>query len=1685
VRAAMARALAAIAVGLLASAALAATLAAGAQAGDAAASPPSGEADALRLIEDAEREHGIIVDHLTHRLLTVTGGTTKHTPAEDAVNIALAAEPIFLQLEHAVRSHVQRVAHVARHGAASKVHARAEVAAQRAGGFLMTEDATDTSCFACLYLMQKVLAETEPYNSPAVQAGTAAAMSEEARRIGSGARGVPIQRPMASAYQSRNLPNNDPEPPNGTPLLSPPTAMNGWAQSTSPLLFHGSAGHPVTNPWAQFRPRDEADAEEVEKHMPPEEPLPGLDPALWPELDMANTPAEEEKYQGVAPDDSSSSEEDEDEGGDEEDGDSNEGEEEEDGEDSNEEEEANGGEEAEDENDGGDSFLQVRSARSARFAAASAALARARVAEAPAPPEWSFSAPAEAYAAWGEPPAIGPRLRPPIPPFMGPGTSWRKQAPHYAGHGPLSAFDTFKPEVQRAPCVRSSEPLGVAQPLDGPAMPCLGHVSNRLHLLEAATMPEAGRTATTNEGELATAGPAIGLDSIKPPSILLETSSSSAASSSSHASQTAAARAPSARGPAAFLQARARARFGSTSQEFPPSPAVEDVPVEAYMQYTEPPAIGPRIPPPVQDGGATLGGANRPLTFNKHNGAIVMAMGDDTERGPPMLAPQALVRALEAGRPTRFTTSLAGTLDDIVGNGVGPMLVPELDANGAVVTDEAGAPRMRVADVEDKMSAPFPRPDPDAASLLQRSGAAAAPVDTASFLQAASAARSRGTPPSAEEMSFPGSFFADVPEGAYFAHAHPPMIGPNVPPPLPRVPGKLSGDRVWGDAAPGTPAGDLLADARGPEGASPFASTDEFFGAPASQVGSDGPTFSGDLMQRTPDGGIKLRGAVSLGNPPQLGGAYGDVHSQMAAPLSGVSAGGPFPAPIGPRSFLQERAAAGLGSGAGGLPERLPGVATATEMAPAASGVHAGVPGLQGAVKGDAKMPEAAAADLKAPGVFAQMIHSAITPITAEPRAPDLDFPALGVDAVSNPNTAVEVKGDKLVPVGSLLQRGAAAAAGKAKEAEDSEGEAEEESDGQQEDGGDVFHPQGEEPGEPRDLAAGLLTPPDQVGKPRDRAAMSAAFHADRNVMGARPGLLSEGIDHPEGLTGLTGPSHGCTADEVDGSGKQVAKGQCPSGTPHERVADKAGEQEVFGKYTASRGRADSNWPTPDGIPVHAGESVPGVEPVLQKTGLTASSAMAAGLKALPFGKKKEKPYAAKAPEIMPHGLRGTSTGGGEVGPRFGDWLNPDAGLFSKPRCTTENFNDKPTDLADDMSDPASCYHTSWLAHHMTDKVIGKMPLYGPPAYGTARGSSADYERFAHPARTGAARFAERDAAPASAPAPAPEAKAKAKAAGPAPSAAADDVSLLQAVGGNAKAGSRLASRSKRVEAAAKRHAPRAAPELGELPRLAEAGAASQAGLGGIVDRAREAARPLPHSCRTSDGGLCRQRLRAPTPWQMRRTFRRMMMQSRSYALSSKWTQALRMLCTALPPLGQPRPPVMEGSGTWGSNGASSGIKAPIKKPLGMLNFDGAKGIKNTVHTDGPKGGIDDYLRRADKIAESGYEGPRPPPRLQSEGLASNGKVESQPFTGYVREPTPYGDHPAVGQMMDMGMPPMLASQCDRLSKKLEMVADLYLHAYDMEETCTEIKMCKGAPFGITTSAGGTSSMARMFEATV
>ncbi|KAA0155209.1 hypothetical protein FNF29_01959 [Cafeteria roenbergensis] len=1501
----MARALAAIAVGLLASAALAATLAAGAQAGDAAASPLGAEADALRLIEDAEREHGIIVDHLTHRLLTVTGGTTKHTPAEDAVNIALAAEPIFLQLEHAVRSHVQRVAHVARHGVASKVHARAEVAAQRAGGFLMTEDATDTSCFACLYLMQKVLAETEPYNSPAVQAGTAAAMSEEARRIGSGARGVPIQRPMASAYQSRNLPNNDPEPPNGTPLLSPPTAMNGWAQSTSPLLFHGSAGHPVTNPWAQFRPRDEADAEEVEKHMPPEEPLPGLDPALWPELDMANTPAEEEKYQGVAPDDSSSSsEEDEDEGGDEEDEDSNEGEEEEEGEDSNEEEEANGGEEAEDENDGGDSFLQ-----------------------------------------------------------------------------------------------------------------------------------------------------------------------------------TAAARAPRARGPAAFLQARARARFGSTSQEFPPSPAVEDVPVEAYMQYTEPPAIGPRIPPPVQDGGATLGGANRPLTFNKHNGAIVMAMGDDTERGPPMLAPQALVRALEAGRPTRFTTSLAGTLDDIVGNGVGPMLVPELDANGAVVTDEAGAPRMRVADVEDKMAAPFPRPDPDAASLLQRSGAAAAPVDTASFLQAASAARSRGTPPSAEEMSFPGSFFADVPEGAYFAHAHPPMIGPNVPPPLPRVPGKLSGDRVWGDAAPGTPAGDLLADARGPEGASPFASTDEFFGAPASQVGSDGPTFSGDLMQRTPDGGIKLRGAVSLGNPPQLGGAYGDVHSQMAAPLSGVSAGGPFPAPIGPRSFLQERAAAGLGSGAGGLPERLPGVATATEMAPAASGVHAGVPGLQGAVKGDAKMPEAAAADLKAPGVFAQMIHSAITPITAEPHAPDLDFPALGVDAVSNPNTAVEVKGDKLVPVGSLLQRGAAAAAGKAKEAEDSEGEAEEESDGQQEDGGDVFHPQGEEPGEPRDLAAGLFTPPDQVGKPRDRAAMSAAFHADRNVMGARPGLLSEGIDHPEGLTGLTGPSHGCTADEVDGSGKQVAKGQCPSGTPHERVADKAGEQEVFGKYTASRGRADSNWPTPDGIPVHAGESVPGVEPVLQKTGLTASSAMAAGLKALPFGKKKEKPYAAKAPEIMPHGLRGTSTGGGEVGPRFGDWLNPDAGLFSKPRCTTENFNDKPTDLADDMSDPASCYHTSWLAHHMTDKVIGKMPLYGPPAYGTARGSSADYERFAHPARTGAARFAERDAAPASAPAPAPAPEAKA--AGPAPSAAADDVSLLQAVGGNAKAGSRLASRSKRVEAAAKRHAPRAAPELGELPRLAEAGAASQAGLGGIVDRAREAARPLPHSCRTSDGGLCRQRLRAPTPWQMRRTFRRMMMQSRSYALSSKWTQALRMLCTALPPLGQPRPPVMEGSGTWGSNGASSGIKAPIKKPLGMLNFDGAKGIKNTVHTDGPKGGIDDYLRRADKIAESGYEGPRPPPRLQSEGLASNGKVESQPFTGYVREPTPYGDHPAVGQMMDMGMPPMLASQCDRLSKKLEMVADLYLHAYDMEETCTEIKMCKGAPFGITTSAGGTSSMARMFEATV
>ncbi len=168
----MARFLAWLAIG----AALVATEAA--EAADPAAARHAGAPDAdaahLEEVEQAEKEHGIIVEHLTHRLVSLASGTTAETPAEERRRAALAAEPILLQLEHAVKAHVQRLQATHRRASSQRVKSRATSLAHRAPGILGGAAAPNEACFACLYLMQKTLAETEPYYSAAVQAGTAA-----------------------------------------------------------------------------------------------------------------------------------------------------------------------------------------------------------------------------------------------------------------------------------------------------------------------------------------------------------------------------------------------------------------------------------------------------------------------------------------------------------------------------------------------------------------------------------------------------------------------------------------------------------------------------------------------------------------------------------------------------------------------------------------------------------------------------------------------------------------------------------------------------------------------------------------------------------------------------------------------------------------------------------------------------------------------------------------------------------------------------------------------------------------------------------------------------------------------------------------------------------------------------------------------------------------------------------------------------------------------------------------------------------------------------------------------------------------------------------------------------------------------------------------------------------------------
>lgn len=1120
---------------------------------------------------------------------------------------------------------------------------------------------------------------------------------------------------------------------------------------------------------------------------------------------------------------------------------------------------------------------------------------------------------------------------------------------------------------------------------------------------------------------------------------------------------------------AAFLQSKAQARaeagasLASTAEHRALGVAQEeDAPPEAYMMYSDPPSIGPRIPPPVRQGDLPSDDT-KPLTFNKHMGAPINFLGRDTDPAPPMVAPQGLIRALERGIVPDMTPTGVGTLDSL-GTGMGltnsgPLMVAERDSSGNVVVDGNNLPKMDLVDIRSGMQNPFPRPQAElmgAASLLQAESASRAnqdrrntatldhapsePVTAASFLQAQS--RDRASQADAQnEFHVPQSFMVgEVPENAFFLRANPPMIGPNVPPPLPNLPART--DRpVWGqqeqqadmDAAqlPGTPGHSL-----------------------------DG--FQTSLIPMTPDGGV----APMVGYPP-----INDVRT-MDFPSNSVS-GPAGPPPVGriPHSFLQTHARAASGD------SQLPPAVSRADMLPSLAGANSAIAGISSRDgKHNIGMP---AKPTKLDGdALSQMINNPATVFDMDVRSPDLDFPTAGTGITTLP---VSTDGKSIKVEVSLLQADAAKAAA----AEDGEGDME-------------ALPLETEPGIPKDLAAGYHRPISKANEPltpEEAEDMRKAFHQSTTTS---PGSFSnsfvQGADMG-GPEGITGPAYGCKPDHLDADGHAVM-GECPSGL-HDRIADHTGEEAVFEKYAPSRGKAHFNWPTADGRPAAPLDGLAGGPTEQQKVSKGVFGAL--GSLASKFGSTSK--FAVPTPSPIPVGWRGPSTGGGEVGSRFSDWNNPDAGLFDEPTCVTESLGQKPTILMpSEIENPQDCSHRTWLASQMTVKVGKKSVMY--PKDSVEKPNSV-FERLrkAISAKTGMFSLLQADASTGLAEHNAAGSKAATR-----ENVHARRAAAAAAARANAKPSAALGHAAGRaaVEAAPRMAETRASAEskAAALRRVAAAARAkADAAAGAAADRAlspgrsmtllMERKRPVPHYCRSTDGGLCRQRLRAPSPWQLDRLFRRVAMESRKAALQTKWMRALERICSSIPAMGQPRPPVSEdrpGTPVSGNPSGSPNMLGQVgtvfnsitsmKNKLGLGGF--SKGIE--VNSKAPQGGVDGLLRATDRQQESGYEGSRPPPRLQSEGLAANGKVESQPFTAYVTEPTAYGDHPAVGQLTDLGMPPMLAKQCSVLGGKLRDVADLYLHAYDLEEVCVEIKMCEGKDFGITHSSEGTSLKSKMYS---
>jgi hypothetical protein len=1678
----------------------------------------------LEELRQAEQEHALIVEHLTGRLGEVVGGQNVASSAEERAAFAKAMEPVFLQLEHAVKAHTQTM-----HKIKSRSLARSgSTATASVGGF--GQSSNDETCFACLYLMQRVLAFTEPFFSPAVRGPSNAAFANEAFHPRSGSSLLPVQFPMSSAYQTRHYELNG-QAPVHSHLMGKLATGNGWATPTNPLENPPSA--PVVNPWDQMTPRhrDGGPSEEYDAFAKAAEDREGEAGKAenWPRLDASNSPADEEKGRRVAQqlmeqgEETSSGEEEEeadgseeessvggseeqDEGGEvdesggesgeedpsqgEEEGDTSQQEEEEEGDTSQqgeeeegdtsqqgEEEETSAGEEVtEEEQGGGESFLQVSHGSSHAL--------RETPVRKDAPP-WSYKAPLEAYEQWNEPKAIGPRLLPPIPPFMGEGRRWDQSAPRDADQGVGSVYELFHPESGRLAC-RTSPPVGVLLPNvpETEAVPCMRHRSERLSMLESALVkgwspdkaPEGSVPLQKDQesaSEPATAGPVMGTDSLYPlflqtrarpgavepavlgsatdepppelfklwrsnppvqPAMVPEPMPGTPAEAGGLGGSPMQWRTPPGTSPAAdgrlsdavmdpvlegvswveaqaqlsadpmvvFLQEhsrqRARARAGEDTRTeldklLHPKKAVNwgDVPDTAYLAYTEPPAIGPRVPPPVDAGKLPA----KPLSFNKHLGAPLMSLPPSDEVGMPMIAPHAWAEAYKAGlvKPA--------PLDQAIPEGLStPMLVPEGDGSDPS--------KVQVADVHDNMQFPF--------TLLMQTRATKV-TSLGSLLQAGAVSKLR------QDLSM--QYFGDVPQGVYEQYAHPPAIGPAIPPPLPQSPGRPSRP-VWGDAVPDVASED----------------------SPASAAFGDTP-----LAQYRD--GLLNPSSVQVAFPQE----HPDVYSPEKPPLEFMS-GGSFDAAVKTpmAALIQTKARID--------PSRIS--PQALGMIPSAS------------------KSSGEAMENSAPGHPGGSITMPSFPV-ADVEAPDLDLPKPSIPSMFGP---VEFDGKTVKPLAgedakkwSLLQaRG---------------------------DGPD-FAPFGNQKMDARDMVIGILTPAEKSEKSevastdleamrRQDAELEQTFETaiarEQGELGAYPGNPGPGIPHEGGLEGMNGPSSNCEADKVDARGIRTGSGGCVPSGGMERVGDLAGQKQVFDKFMPSRGMGNYQWPSDDpaGLPVMPIDARPGGPPVKAKD---MASALSGKLMSM-FGSHK-KPGASPSPSPIATGVRGPSTGGGDAGPRFAPWWNPEAGLFDEPECTTEKFNEPPVinRLDGSIHSNTDCYSTSWIARNMDDSK-DKNKVYGKPNYGKTPRSVTEYNKFRlGPDAAKTTSLLEQEAHPL----PRPEHPTSFLQTG---SVSAEHGHLMDNAHG--KAATRRLAQSARAAVKATPHQPaahiaavkatphqpaahiaavKATPHqpaaLKAAPRLAERRASAEAKFPGGLTGLGERLKPLPYLCRDSAGGLmgiCRQRLRGPSPWAMRRDVRRNMMQSRISMLEAKWRDALERMCTSQPALGQARPPVQEaGDSATGKSPLSSLFGGKLggyaSKLGGYASKLGGMGAGSAAfnakpNQQGPKGGLDDMLRKADQIHESGYEGPRPPPRLQSEGLNSAGKVEPQPFTGWVTEPTQFGDHPSVGQMADFGVPPRLAAHCKVLSDKLGTIAQLYLHAYDLEEACSEVSMCKPRLFGL------------------